>query len=207
MHFWPVAIWCCRRRARTPVEHPQKAQPAEPEPLVPISQQSDGSVCSDDDRSKQGSLGSLFSSRPGSSNLAHQSNETASDQSSSMSREMMDDDVCGFWKPNWYHIKSMSSSGSSSGRLPSEIASQEEGLRLLPTEAACSSEESPGGSFGHPLNCSPCVFFANRSRCKAGKHCGFCHLPHVMTQVRRRLRGDADASLSREESASLKARE
>ena len=23
----------------------------------------------------------------------------------------MDDDVCGFWKPNWYHIKSMSSSG------------------------------------------------------------------------------------------------
>ncbi len=26
-------------------------------------------------------------------------------------QEMMDDDVCGFWKPNWYHIKSMSSSG------------------------------------------------------------------------------------------------
>eukprot|EP00435_Cladocopium_sp_Y103_P006797 s249_g2.t1 len=208
MHYCRAALgWCCRRRAVSasdPLAAPSATGPESESvgagPFVSHTWSED-SVSSDDSRSKQASFGSV--SLHGSSVLTNrsvQSSESRSDaQSSSTSSKdaLIDDDVCGFWKPQWYHGKSASSSGSSSARLPSELTREEGPVRSWIEAHAhafppSSAQETPAGSLGHPNQCSPCVFFATRARCNAGQQCAFCHLPHSMTQVRRRLKA-ADA--------------
>ncbi|CAJ1362809.1 unnamed protein product [Effrenium voratum] len=58
-------------------------------------------------------------------------------------------------------------------------------------------EVNAAASIGHPTACSPCVFYATQWKCTAGVDCAFCHMPHNLEQVRRRVahkkREDEDA--------------